>query len=194
MVFTITKPLAIKWKVSNVKKRSIDIVEMDLMDLQAVDHIKSKLQDVTVTPIPMRRSSPYDQSYTQSNVTSQSQISPLILTSYQSNNTSNLPSPLSTPTNPLFSLNTSSSLSKYAQLLLVIEEMGRDLRPTYTGSRRWVIKTLYRSYHWTFDLMLPFQLGWTLKTWNSECQILGSRMLDGNRAKCTSINDFRREK
>uniref|UniRef100_A0A182N749 Cyclin-dependent kinase 2-associated protein n=1 Tax=Anopheles dirus TaxID=7168 RepID=A0A182N749_9DIPT len=28
-----------------------------------------------------------------------------------------------------------AGLSKYAQLLMVIEEMGRDLRPTYSGSR-----------------------------------------------------------
>lgn len=28
-----------------------------------------------------------------------------------------------------------SNISKYAQLLMVIEEMGRDVRPTYSGSR-----------------------------------------------------------
>lgn len=29
----------------------------------------------------------------------------------------------------------SSNLSKYSQLLMVIEEMGKDIRPTYSGSR-----------------------------------------------------------
>ena len=43
-------------------------------------------------------------------------------------------------TTPMTSVNNmqssnNSSLSKYAQLLAVIEEMGRDLRPTYSGSR-----------------------------------------------------------
>lgn len=28
-----------------------------------------------------------------------------------------------------------AGLTKYAQLLMVLEEMGRDLRPTYSGSR-----------------------------------------------------------
>ncbi|KAG5670530.1 hypothetical protein PVAND_000788 [Polypedilum vanderplanki] len=28
-----------------------------------------------------------------------------------------------------------SNLSKYSQLLMVIEEMGKDIRPTYSGSR-----------------------------------------------------------
>lgn len=35
------------------------------------------------------------------------------------------------PLNP----NIPNGISKYAQLLMVIEEMGRDIRPTYSGSR-----------------------------------------------------------
>jgi hypothetical protein len=31
--------------------------------------------------------------------------------------------------------NAASNLSKYSQLLLVLEEMGKDIRPTYSGSR-----------------------------------------------------------
>lgn len=34
-----------------------------------------------------------------------------------------------------FSSNIPSGISKYAQLLMVIEEMGRDIRPSYSGSR-----------------------------------------------------------
>lgn len=33
------------------------------------------------------------------------------------------------------SVSSASGVSKYAQLLAVLEEMGRDIRPTYTGSR-----------------------------------------------------------
>lgn len=62
----------------------------------------------------------------------------------------NIPSPTATMQQPQFASeyslatsqpvgNTSSSaasnLSKYSQLLLVLEEMGKDIRPTYSGSR-----------------------------------------------------------
>jgi hypothetical protein len=70
--------------------------------------------------------------------------------SQSQNNTINIPSP--TPAslaqqqqqfNSEYSLaasqigngNTASNLSKYSQLLLVLEEMGKDIRPTYSGSR-----------------------------------------------------------
>ncbi|CRK94991.1 CLUMA_CG008478, isoform A [Clunio marinus] len=53
-------------------------------------------------------------------------------------NIQNQPSPISTPT-PMQSSSPASSstsnLSKYSQLLLVLEEMGKDIRPTYSGSR-----------------------------------------------------------
>jgi hypothetical protein len=160
---------------------------MDLMDIQAVE---LKLQDVTVTPIPMRRSSPYDQSYQsmqqqQHTPISQGQMSPLILTSYQSsnNNISNLPSPLSSfSTNSTLSLNNQSSLSKYAQLLLVIEEMGRDLRPTYSGSRssaerlkRGIVHArilvgLYIIYEYIYNILFY--------------SILGTGVFARNRKKC----------
>jgi len=52
----------------------------------------------------------------------------------------NQPSPVSTPISgipPLSSpaSSSTSNLSKYSQLLLVLEEMGKDIRPTYSGSR-----------------------------------------------------------
>lgn len=55
----------------------------------------------------------------------------LALTVASNNSAANLVAPVTTfnhfPNN--------AGLSKYAQLLMVIEEMGRDLRPTYSGSR-----------------------------------------------------------
>ncbi|XP_035894680.1 probable basic-leucine zipper transcription factor H [Anopheles stephensi] len=55
----------------------------------------------------------------------------LALTAASNNSAANLVAPVTTfnhfPNN--------AGLSKYAQLLMVIEEMGRDLRPTYSGSR-----------------------------------------------------------
>lgn len=50
------------------------------------------------------------------------------------------PSPVSTPISGIPQLSSPSSsstsnLSKYSQLLLVLEEMGKDIRPTYSGSR-----------------------------------------------------------
>lgn len=57
--------------------------------------------------------------------------SPLISNTQFSNITSALASVsnLSTPSGQ------NNGLTKYAQLLAIIEEMGRDIRPTYTGSR-----------------------------------------------------------
>lgn len=47
-----------------------------------------------------------------------------------------LPDPSLSITNvQSLNMNIPSSISKYAQLLMVIEEMGRDIRPTYSGSR-----------------------------------------------------------
>ncbi|KFB46098.1 hypothetical protein ZHAS_00014075 [Anopheles sinensis] len=125
---------------------------MDYVDIQAVE---SKLTDVTVTPIPMIKnahsnSSGGSSSYNSNNAASititpqtnhrgtnhntiavnDGTSGPLALT-VGSNNAANLVAPVTTfnhfPNN--------SGLSKYAQLLMVIEEMGRDLRPTYSGSR-----------------------------------------------------------
>ncbi|XP_030754369.1 cyclin-dependent kinase 2-associated protein 1-like [Sitophilus oryzae] len=80
---------------------------MDTVDIQAVE---SKLSDVTVTAIPI--------SSTKTQNLNNSQTS---------NNTgSNTPVGLASP---------QTGLSKYAQLLNVIEEMSREVRPTYAGSR-----------------------------------------------------------
>ncbi|KAM7350812.1 CDK2-associated protein 1 [Cochliomyia hominivorax] len=64
--------------------------------------------------------------------------SPLILSNTQqsSNLTTNINSNVNLQTSNSNSNNTQNNgLTKYAQLLAVIEEMGRDIRPTYTGSR-----------------------------------------------------------
>ncbi|KAH8420031.1 hypothetical protein KR009_005048 [Drosophila setifemur] len=57
--------------------------------------------------------------------------SPVVVTTQTS---ANITTPL-TSTASLPALGTGNGLTKYAQLLAVIEEMGRDIRPTYTGSR-----------------------------------------------------------
>nr|CAH7728061.1 unnamed protein product [Callosobruchus chinensis] len=45
------------------------------------------------------------------------------------------PQPVQAQPQPLTAPKADPSLSKYAQLLGVIEEMGREVRPTYAGSR-----------------------------------------------------------
>ncbi|KMZ09200.1 uncharacterized protein Dsimw501_GD17007 [Drosophila simulans] len=57
--------------------------------------------------------------------------SPVVVTTQTS---ANITTPL-TSTASLPSVGPGNGLTKYAQLLAVIEEMGRDIRPTYTGSR-----------------------------------------------------------
>ncbi|XP_058821220.1 uncharacterized protein LOC131683350 isoform X2 [Topomyia yanbarensis] len=112
---------------------------MDYVDIQAVE---SKLTDVTVTPIPMgiRNISNHansnigygNQQLPQQQLPSQTQN----LSSFVTFTTSTI-NAIATPVTNMnqFPSNSSSNLSKYAQLLMVIEEMGRDIRPTYSGSR-----------------------------------------------------------
>ncbi|KAF7286848.1 cyclin-dependent kinase 2-associated protein 1-like [Rhynchophorus ferrugineus] len=79
---------------------------MDTVDIQAVE---SKLSDVTVTAIPMSSNKPQN-------------IIPQTSNILNNSSSSGITSP-------------QAGLSKYAQLLNVIEEMGREVRPTYAGSR-----------------------------------------------------------
>ncbi|XP_053951914.1 hormone receptor 4 [Anastrepha ludens] len=60
--------------------------------------------------------------------------SPVVITTQTS---ANITTPMTSTANlPTAGTSAASNgLSKYAQLLAVIEEMGRDIRPTYTGSR-----------------------------------------------------------
>lgn len=87
------------------------------MDIYSVEQ---KLSDVTVTPIPMVRPQPAHFQAPQVNHHHSASTS-----SMASGSGSQVPiGPTST-----------SGMSKYAQLLAVIEEMGRDIRPSYSGSR-----------------------------------------------------------
>lgn len=117
---------------------------MNAMDIQMVE---SKLSDVTVTAIPMLNRSnsiQSQQSYQQQQQHQQQQLQHLQQQHLQQQQ-QNLSSVITTQTSanittPMTSTNNipssvSSGLSKYAQLLAVIEEMSRDIRPTYTGSR-----------------------------------------------------------
>lgn len=83
------------------------------MDIQAVE---SKLSDVTVTAIPMT-----------TNKTSFNNNG-----SVQSLTTNNVNC---SGMNLVTSKDKDNGVSKYAQLLAVIEEMGKDVRPSYSGSR-----------------------------------------------------------
>lgn len=85
---------------------------MEAMDIQAVE---SKLSDVTVTAIPMSGKNMHKELSHSSN--SQATISTVPATS---------PSSIKDKDN---------GMSKYAQLLAVIEEMGKEVRPSYSGSR-----------------------------------------------------------
>jgi len=144
---------------------------MDLVDIQAME---SKLNDVTVTAIPMTNlphglkitHSTHPQTKThfhqpQQSVTIQN-ANNLQIQQMQNKKqlqqqqqaaaaanltriTADITTPLSSlPAGTSFSYNGSSQnnqganangLSKYAQLLSVIEEMGRDIRPTYANGR-----------------------------------------------------------
>lgn len=85
---------------------------MDAMDIQAVE---SKLSDVTVTAIPMTANKSTFNNGSVQTVTSNSV------------NCSSI--------NLVTSKDKDNGVSKYAQLLAVIEEMGKDVRPSYSGSR-----------------------------------------------------------
>lgn len=133
------------------------------MDIQAVE---SKLNDVTVTAIPMTSSNSSQHQYQQHHnqqqhqqlqITNKMQLTQQQIKQLQQLQQQNLIMPTQHSaqsmdsattrvsadiTTPFTSVNSipssvtsSSSLSKYAQLLAVIEEMGRDIRPTYSGSR-----------------------------------------------------------
>lgn len=86
---------------------------MEAMDIQAVE---SKLSDVTVTAIPMNGKSVHKDSVY--GASSHATISTVPAAA----------SPSSTGKDK-------DGVSKYAQLLAVIEEMGKEVRPSYSGSR-----------------------------------------------------------
>lgn len=86
---------------------------MEAMDIQAVE---SKLSDVTVTAIPMSGKNMHKEAthgVGQTTISSVPAVSPSSAKDKDKDN----------------------SVSKYAQLLAVIEEMGKEVRPSYSGSR-----------------------------------------------------------
>nr|CBH09248.1 similar to CG18292 [Heliconius melpomene] len=87
---------------------------MEAMDIQAVE---SKLSDVTVTAIPMSGKNSHKDLALGGN--SHATISTVPASSPSSNGKDK----------------DKDSMSKYAQLLAVIEEMGKEVRPSYSGSR-----------------------------------------------------------
>lgn len=125
---------------------------MDAMDIQAVE---SKLNDVTVTRIPMS-SNKLQMHHHHNNHQQQQQQQQIQLLQHQPNSqhspttaatmitTTRISADITTPLTSVSNIpstignnnnNNSTGLTKYAQLLAVIEEMGRDIRPTYSGSR-----------------------------------------------------------
>lgn len=113
---------------------------MDYVDIQAVE---SKLTDVTVTPIPMNKTtSGHAHNYAnQQQQQQQQQILYQVKNSAQAeqfqaqNLSTGGGSSIVTPVANLNQFPNNSSTPKYAQLLMILEEMGRDIRPTYSGSR-----------------------------------------------------------
>lgn len=109
------------------------------MDIQMVE---SKLSDVTVTAIPMlnrSNSMPLQQPYHHQQQLQQHHLQQQIQQNSSSvittQTSANITTPMTSANNIPSSVSSNSGLSKYAQLLAVIEEMSRDIRPTYTGSR-----------------------------------------------------------
>lgn len=86
---------------------------MEAMDIQAVE---SKLSDVTVTAIPMSGKNVHkDLGHGGSSHATISTV------------------PAASPSS--IGKDKDNGTSKYAQLLAVIEEMGKEVRPSYSGSR-----------------------------------------------------------
>lgn len=101
---------------------------MNYVDIQAVE---SQLVDVTVTAVPLgvRTSSGYS-----SLPFANQQFTEL----HQMQNRCQLPSTALSTVPVLVNKSTydpNTNVSKYSQLLMILEEMGRDIRPTYSGSR-----------------------------------------------------------
>ncbi|XP_055691851.1 cyclin-dependent kinase 2-associated protein 1 [Lutzomyia longipalpis] len=113
---------------------------MEPMDIYSVEQ---KLSDVTVTPIPMVRPSqhtpqPATAHFQQPQINHGHVVSSTVPQAAPSTSVSATPmasgpsgSGSQVPVGPT----STSGMSKYAQLLAVIEEMGRDIRPSYSGSR-----------------------------------------------------------
>ncbi|XP_066153124.1 cyclin-dependent kinase 2-associated protein 1-like [Euwallacea fornicatus] len=91
---------------------------MDAVDIQAVE---SKLSDVTVTAIPIAKPS-----QSAINLGSHRDVTRELQMQNNTMNSGGMSDGQSSP---------QAGISKYAQLLAVIEEMGKEVRPTYAGSR-----------------------------------------------------------
>lgn len=103
--------------------------------------IESKLNDVTVTAIPLIKNQQtannmqMQQQQQQHNKMTQNQIQQQLLLQQQQQLQMQLNQLNVSAGGGMSYLQNTSGLSKYGQLLAVIEEMGRDIRPTYSGSR-----------------------------------------------------------
>lgn len=86
---------------------------MDPLDLHAV----SKLTDITISLKPSNHHQQHQQQSTPTTPVQALNLNPLLAAAESSSSSNNL-----------------NNLSKYAQLLLVIEEMSREIRPTYSGN------------------------------------------------------------
>lgn len=93
--------------------------------------IESKLNDVTVTAIPMSASSLNKLQQIPQHLN----LSPPPAMTITTRISADITTPLTSVNSIPSSITNSSGLSKYGQLLSLIEEMGRDIRPTYSGSR-----------------------------------------------------------
>jgi len=100
--------------------------------MEALMDIESKLNDVTVTAIPMSASSLNKLQQIPQNLNLSPPPAMTITTTRVS---ADITTPLTSVNSIPSSITNSSGLSKYGQLLSLIEEMGRDIRPTYSGSR-----------------------------------------------------------
>lgn len=98
--------------------------------MDALLDIESKLNDVTVTAIPMSGTSLNKLQQLPQNLT----LSPPAMT-ITTRISADITTPLTSVNSIPSSITNTSGLSKYGQLLSLIEEMGRDIRPTYSGSR-----------------------------------------------------------
>lgn len=95
--------------------------------------IESKLNDVTVTAIPMSASSLSKLHQLPQNLNLSPPPPAMTITTTRIS--ADITTPLTSVNSIPSSITNSSGLSKYGQLLSLIEEMGRDIRPTYSGSR-----------------------------------------------------------
>ncbi|XP_053696587.1 cyclin-dependent kinase 2-associated protein 1-like [Sabethes cyaneus] len=96
---------------------------MNYMDVHAVE---SQLMDITATPVQLAVR--HSAGFPNISFAKQQQLQNVCQLSASTSRVPNIATNKS-------AYDSNTSVSKYSQLLMILEEMARDIRPTYSGSR-----------------------------------------------------------